>query len=274
MPEPRIADKQMIEQMFDDAASAYDRTGPSIFTEFGSRLIELLPMTPGARVLDVATGTGAALLPAARRVGPDGQLTGVDLSGEILKEAENAVRLEGFTNVELRKMDAEHLEFADQTFDIVICALGLFLFPDMETALNEMYRVCKPDGLIGVSMFGLPPIPFDPGMTVFFQQAVEYGEGVMMPQQLAYTPDQVEAMLARPGFQAVGTCSEVNEFIYSSAEDWWAFLLTIGPRPTILGMDEETRSRFKEEYFARLRPSFSQDGLHTSVTMIYSIARR
>jgi len=274
MPEPRIADKQMIEQMFDGAATSYDRTGPSVFAQFGSRLVELLPLTSGARVLDVATGTGAALFPAARRVGPDGQVTGIDLSGEILNEADNAVQLEGLANVELRKMDAEHLEFDDQTFDVVICALGLFLFPDMEAALNEMYRVCKVNGHIGVSMFAIPPIPFDPGMTVFFQQAVEYKAAVMMRQQLAYIPDQVDALLTRSGFHSVNSYSEANEFVYTSAEDWWAFLLTIGPRPTILGMDEETRSRFKEEYFAKLSPMFGQDGLHISVTMIYTIAQR
>lgn len=274
MPEPRIADKQMIEQMFDGAASSYDRTGPSVFAEFGSRLVELIPLKPGAHMLDVATGTGAALLPAARRVEPEGHVTGIDLSGAILEEAENAVRLEGLDNVELRKMDAEHLEFADQTFDVVICALGLFLFPDMDAALSEMYRVCKPEGHIGVSMFGVPPIPFDPGMTAFFQQAVEYEAGVMMPQQLAYTPDQVEALLTGGGFHSVDSYTEANEFIYTNAEDWWAFLLTVGPRPTILGMDEETRSRFKKEYFAKLRPMFSQDGLHISVTMIYAIAQR
>ena len=80
---PMVATKQMIEQMFDDAAKSYNRTGPSIFTQFGTRLIEQMPLTPDARVLDVATGTGAVLLPVARRVGSEGHVTGIDLSGAI-----------------------------------------------------------------------------------------------------------------------------------------------------------------------------------------------
>jgi ubiquinone/menaquinone biosynthesis C-methylase UbiE len=80
-------------------------------------------------------------------------VSGIDLSGAILQEAQRAVRKAGLTNVELRKMDAEHLEFPDQAFDVVTCAFALFLFPNIEAALREMYRVCKPGGYVGVSIF-------------------------------------------------------------------------------------------------------------------------
>jgi ubiquinone/menaquinone biosynthesis C-methylase UbiE len=271
---PMVATKQMIEQMFDDAAKSYNRTGPSIFTQFGTRLIEQMPLTPDARVLDVATGTGAVLLPVARRVGSEGHVTGIDLSGEILREAERAVRAEGLTNVELRKMDAEHLEFPDQTFDAVICAFSLFLFPDMEAALREMYRVAKPGGYIGISMFGKTPPPFNPGWPILLQQFEAYQGWVRMPQPIAYAPEEMEALLSRFGFRPIKIHSETNDIIYASAEDWWAFQLTIGPRPTILGMNEETRARFKDEYLAKLRPMLRQDGLHLSVAVVYAMAQR
>jgi ubiquinone/menaquinone biosynthesis C-methylase UbiE len=274
MPEPRVANKQMIEQLFDGAAKSYNRTGPSIFTQFGTRVVEQMPLSPGARVLDVATGTGAVLLPAARRVGPEGHVTGIDLSAATLQEAESAVHMEGLTNVELRKMDAEQLEFPDQTFDVVTCALGLFLFPDMEAALGEMYRVCKPDGYIGVSVFDKTPLPFDPGMPILIQQFVAYQVGVQMPQPTAYAPEEVEALLSRSGFRSIETCSETNDVVYTGEEDWWAFLLTVGPGVTILGMNEEARSRFKDEYLARLRPMFREDGLHISVAVVYAVAQR
>ncbi len=274
MPEPMVATKQMIEQIFDGAATSYDRTGPSIFTQFGTRLVEQMPLTPGARVLDIATGTGAVLLPVARRVGSEGHVTGVDLSGTILQEAERAVRAEGLTNVELRKMDAEHLEFPDQTFDVVICAFGLFLFPDMEAALREMNRVSKPGGYTGVSIFGKAPPLFNPGWPILFQQIAAYQVGVRMPQPIAYAPEEVEALLSQFGFRSIEIRSEANDIIYASAEDWWAFQLTLGTRATILRMNEETRARFKDEYLAKLRPMFRQDGLHLSVAVVYAMAQR
>ena len=274
MAELSVADKRTIERMFDDAAVTYNRTGPAVFTEFGARLVEHLPLTPGARVLDVATGTGAALLPAARRVGPDGQVVGVDLSAEILKEAGNVAKREGLTNVELLKMDAERLDFDDQAFDAVICALGVFLFPDMEAALSEMYRVCRAGGHICVSVFGPEPLPFGPAMPIFFQQAYEYREGVQMPQSLVFMPEDMEARLKKSGFRAAESVTETFEFVYESMEDWWSFLLTVGPRPTILGMDEEKRVRFKQEYTEKLRPFFAEDGLHVSVSVVYTMAQR
>ncbi len=142
MPEITIATKQMIEQLFDGAAKSYNRTGPSIFTQFGTRLVERMPLTHGARVLDIATGTGVVLLPASRHVGSEGHVIGIDLSGAILQEAEHAVRTAGLTeDHKCARLDAERLDFPDQAFDAVTCAFSLFLFPNMETALVDKTRV-------------------------------------------------------------------------------------------------------------------------------------
>jgi ubiquinone/menaquinone biosynthesis C-methylase UbiE len=274
MPEPIIATKQTIEQIFDDAAMSYDRVGPSIFTRFGERLVEQMSLELGMRVLDIATGKGAVLIPAARQTGSEGQVTGIDLSGAILREAERAVRTEGLTNVELRKMDAEHLEFPDKSFDAVTCAFALFLFPDMEAALREMYRVCKPSGYIGVTLFNKIPPPFSPAFPIMIQQFMSYRVGVQMPQPLAHAPDEARALLSRFGFRSIETHGETNDIIYASPEDVWEFALTLGPRATIMGMNEETRARFKDEYLANLRPIVRQDGLHISLGVIYVTGKR
>lgn len=274
MTEPTVATKQMIERIFDGAASSYNRAGPSIFTWFGTRLVESLSLAPGARVLDVATGTGAALLPAARRVGPQGRVTGVDLSGEILREAERVVHEAGLENVELRKMDAEHLEFPDEAFDAVTCAFGLFLFPDMNAALREMHRVCMPDGHLAVTYFHKAPPPFDPGMPILTQQFTEYRIGVRMSQALSCTTQEMDALLDRSGFRPVNTYNETSDIVYANIEDWWAFLLTLMPRGPIMGMSEKTRAQFREEYLAKLRPMVRQDGLHISLGVVYALAKR
>ena len=191
--------------------------GPSIFTQFGERLVERMTLARGARVLDIATGKGAVLLPAARRVGSKGQVIGIDLSGEILKEAKRVVRAEGLTNVELRKMDAEHLEFPDHTFDFVTCAFALFLFPDMEAALREMFRVCKPDGYVAMSNFNKTPPPFDPGLSLLIQQFIEYQVQIVLPPQLTYTPKEMKDLLSRSGFRSIKSHSEANDIVYVRA---------------------------------------------------------
>ncbi len=273
-PEPNIATKGMIEQLFDGAADIYDCTGPSIFTRFGVRLAEHLSLAPGMRILDVATGKGAVLLPMARQVGSAGHVTGVDLSGAILREADRAVCAAGLHNVDLCRMDAERLEFPDGSFDAVTCALSLFLVPDIDAALREMYRVCRPGGCVGVSFFDRTPPPFDPGWPILLRQFLEYGKGVRMPQPVVHPPEEVAAMLTRNGFHSAVAQSETNDIVYAALEDWWRFQFTVGTRLTIQSMDEETRARFKEEYLGKLRPMLKPDGFHVSVAVVYAVARR
>ena len=273
-PGPKIATKAMIEQLFDDAADIYDRAGPSLFTRFGARLAEHMPLTPGMTILDVATGKGAVVLPCARRVGPWGRVTGVDLSGTILQEADRAVCAAGLANVELCQMDAEHLQFPDGAFDAVTCAFSLFLFPDLDAALREMYRVCQPGGFLAVSLFDKTPPPFDPGWPILLKQFMAYGRGVVMPQQVAYSPAEVEALLGKIGFRSVSTRSETNDIVFAILEDWWDFQFTVGTRLTIESMDEETRSKFRDEYLEKLRPLLAPDGFHVSLGVIYAVGQR
>ncbi len=274
MPEQPVEIKQIMEKTFDDAAISYDRVGPSIFTRFGERLVEHMPLAPGARVLDIATGKGAVLLPSARRVGPEGRVIGIDPSSAILHETERLVRAEGLTNVELRKMDAEHLEFPDQSFDAVTCAFAIFFFPDLDAALHEMYRVCKPGGCIAITNFNKTPPPFNPGVPILIQQFMKYQAKMQTTLKFAYTPDEVETLLSRFGFRSIEMHSEMNDIVYENAEDWWTFLLTLVPRATIMGMNEQMRAQFKDEYLAELRPMFGQDGLHISLAVIYALAKR
>jgi ubiquinone/menaquinone biosynthesis C-methylase UbiE len=272
MAEPMVATKQVIEEIFDGAAARYDREGPSIFRQFGERLVELLTLAPGTRVLDVATGKGAVLIPAAQRVGATGHIVGIDLSSAMVDEAARAGREAGLSNFETRKMDAERLEFPDAAFDAVTCAFALFFFSAMDAALREMRRVLKPGGRIGVTIFGGPPPPFDPGWQMFAEQARAYDTAVRTPQRVVYTPQQVQSLLTTAGFSQINPRLETYDIVFADEEDWWAFQFTLVNRAAILRLSKETRARFKEEYLAKMRPLFRADGLHLGVSVIYATA--
>jgi len=95
------------------------------------------------RVLDVACGTGTNFRYLPHTV----DLVGIDISPEMLANAEkrlSALEIEG----SLRRMNAQELEFPDNSFDVVISALSTCTFPDPIAALREMDRVCKPEGTI------------------------------------------------------------------------------------------------------------------------------
>ncbi|WP_419181198.1 class I SAM-dependent methyltransferase [Haloarcula pelagica] len=95
------------------------------------------------RVLDVACGTGANF----RYLPESADLVGIDISPAMLDRASDQLASLGRDGT-LREMDAQALDFADDSFDAVISAMSTCTFPDPVAALREMERVCRPDGTI------------------------------------------------------------------------------------------------------------------------------
>jgi phosphatidylethanolamine/phosphatidyl-N-methylethanolamine N-methyltransferase len=107
-------------------------------------VIQSLVLRPGQRILDLGVGTGFSLPLYPRHV----QVVGVDLSNKMLREAQKHVQQEDLTHVTLLEMDAAHLAFPDNTFDIVLAAFVISVVPDPIRVIAEIKRVSKPEGQI------------------------------------------------------------------------------------------------------------------------------
>ena len=112
------------------------------------KMLELAELRTGNRVLDVAAGTGEQTLLAARHVGPNGYVLATDLCTNMLNAAAEAARTAGLNNVETRVMDPEKLDLDADSFDPVICRLGLHSIRNPPKAVREMRRVMKPGGKV------------------------------------------------------------------------------------------------------------------------------
>lgn len=130
-----------------DKAAPYYETGwqQQLWPAQESLLSEADPK-PGEKILDISCGTGLVTMPVAEIVQPGGSVTGVDLSEGMIEKARSEKERKGIDNVLFRRMDAEALDLPDNSFDVVICSLGLMYFPHSEKALKEMYRVLNPGG--------------------------------------------------------------------------------------------------------------------------------
>lgn len=109
------------------------------------------PVRPGERVVDVGAGAGIDSLIAARMVGPDGRVVGVDMTPAMLDKARAAAAEAGLANVEFREGYGEALPVEDVWADVVISNGVLNLMPDKRAALREMARVLKPEGRLQIA---------------------------------------------------------------------------------------------------------------------------
>jgi SAM-dependent methyltransferase len=144
--------KETTTEQWQTAAEPWHRWGPTLEEWLGQAtevMLDMAEVGPGARVLDVAAGAGGQTIAAAKRAGSAGYVLATDISSNILEFASAAAQEEGLTNVDTRVMDGEELEELEQeSFDAVICRVGLIYFPDQQRALTGMLRTLKPGGKI------------------------------------------------------------------------------------------------------------------------------
>lgn len=137
--------QKIVERVYEGFAPFYNLIfGKLLFLEGREASIDLLDIKSGQKVLEVGVGTGLTLplYPHSCSV------VGVDLSKNMLKEAELLIQKKKLRNCTVREMDATHLEFPDNTFDRVLGNLFISATSFPRESLLEMKRVCKPGGVI------------------------------------------------------------------------------------------------------------------------------
>jgi arsenite methyltransferase len=108
-------------------------------------------LSPGEHVLDVGCGAGTDSLVAAQMVAPDGSVTGIDMTSEMLAKARASAREMGAANVEFVEGEAEELPFGEAEFDVVISNGVIDLIPDKDAVFSEILRVLRPGGRVQIA---------------------------------------------------------------------------------------------------------------------------
>jgi phosphatidylethanolamine/phosphatidyl-N-methylethanolamine N-methyltransferase len=137
-------DRDAVERAYDRWAPVYDLVFGAVF-ERGRRAAIAAAERIGGRIIEVGVGTGISLPDYSRA----NRIVGVDISEAMLHKARERVAELGLDHVEaLEVMDAEHLEFPDDSFDVVVAQYVVTAVPNPEAALNEFARVLRPGGEI------------------------------------------------------------------------------------------------------------------------------
>lgn len=143
-------------------------------------LVEYTCPLPGMRVLDLASGTGEPGITLAQRVGPQGSVTAVDQSSDLLDIAAARARNKQLSNFTTQQADAHQLPFPDQSFDLASCRFGVMFFSDAQRALTELRRVLKPEARACFAAWGSIEQPYwQTTMKIVHQHA----GGTMLPAE-------------------------------------------------------------------------------------------
>jgi len=234
---------------------------PTVTSLWAAELVERVDVRAGDRVLDVACGTGVVARAAHERVGPDGSVTGLDINPAMLTVA----RAES-PGVDFVQGSALALAFEDDSFDVVLCQLGLQFFPDRAKALAQMQRVLAGDGRLGLSVYG--PIEHNPG-TLALAQALDrhLGTGASQTKRaehvLSYS-DLLQRLVTAAGFKEVSITTETKLVRFPSTAEWVQIQLTATPLASLLA-ERLARPRMTEKITASveeaLRPYEANGGL-------------
>ncbi len=238
---------------WDRAAEAYDLLWSAQLAPAQAEVMACAGLKPGERVLDVACGTGATALEAARRVAPGGEVTGVDLSQRMVDTAAARAAALHCDNACFMRMDAEELALAEGSFDAVLCVLGLMYVPRPEDALRQMRRALRPGGRIVLAVWAersrcgwaevFPIVDAEVRSEVcplFFR----LGQGTTLP-----------GLCASAGFSVTRSSRVTTTLSYASPEEACDAALVGGPVALAWSrLDSPARARVRRRYLDSLEP--------------------
>ncbi len=221
-------------------------------------LCEAVDLRPGAKVLDVATGSGNTALAAARRFG---EVTGIDYVPDLLQKGRYRAATEGL-KAEFREGDAENIPFPDAAFDYVLSTVGVMFAPDQRRAASELLRVCRPGGSIGLANW--TPEGFSGELPTVFGRYVPPPAGLESPM-LWGTEERLGELLG-DGVESLRVTRRSFVFRYRSVRHYLDVLQTqIGPtRESFRALEPEQRESLEKEIEDLVR-RFNRSGDETMV---------
>jgi ubiquinone/menaquinone biosynthesis C-methylase UbiE/3-isopropylmalate dehydratase small subunit len=256
-----------------------DALGHGLLEKTGKKLVEIIDPKPGARCLEVASSTGNVTIALADRVAPGGSAVGIDLADGMLEYARRKARARKLKNIEFKKMDAQHLEFDDNSFDVVTCSLALFYFHDIPGALKEMLRVLKPGGTLGITTAD-PQNAFSPLSEAYMEKlqkaAAQLGVDPPTYSELASLTRKkkgLKKLIEEAGFKEIEMHEVEIPVSFSNPNDWWK-----NGRGSTWGdfvladMPEDAREEFKRSHLKDVGRYFQEHGVKTATPVVVAVA--
>lgn len=247
----------------------------------GEKAMERAEIRAGARVLDVGCGCGDTTIALARRVGPAGEVVGVDISAPMLERAATRAREAGLSQVSFVRADAQVHDFPEASFDVVFSRFGVMFFADPIAAFANLRRASKAGASLAFVCW--QAVSENPWMAVPLMAALPHLPGAQLPDPDAPGPfaladaNKIRRILSEAGYQQI-ELETVRELLSIGGsgplEQAVDFLLQMGPTGRLLreappGLHE----RIAESVRRALEPYHTASGVRLEGTAWIVTAR-
>ena len=264
-------EKQAITSVFNLVAKKYDNPSLRFFSFCADKLVDYAKIAPNQKVLDVATGTGMVAIAAAQTLRDSGRVQAIDLSENMINQAQGNLKRAGFDNVDFHVMDAENLDFKNNYFDVITCSYGLFFMPDMSAALKSWLRVLKPGGKLIFTSFA--PSAFQPLSDIFIKNLAEYDIVPPTPRWLQLAEEELcKKILTDNGFENPQVTQTQLGYHLEKFDNWWEVIQSAGYRGLYEQLAHEHRKEFEEKHKSEIEKIMTDDGLWMDVQTLFSSA--
>ncbi|MCT4687016.1 class I SAM-dependent methyltransferase [Vallitalea sp.] len=265
--------KRQHTNVWDIVATKFSKVGPSYWNVFGEHLVELSNIKDGGVVLDIGMGRGASLFPATKKVGSDGRVIGIDLSGKMVHETKVELLEKSIENAKVYMMDVKNIRFDEETFDYIISGFFITYLFHSEQKLNNISKMLKKGGKLSFSTWG-EQID-QKWLTLIVDKYIDKNTS---STGIKYnTVESIINMLKESGFHNIRVHEEQPHVIYRNSDEWWDEMNSNAFRGIIeeiakMGMSQ--LDSFKIDVYEGLKEFRREDGIYIKMSVIYAFCEK
>ncbi|MFW6027578.1 MAG: class I SAM-dependent methyltransferase, partial [bacterium] len=238
---------------------------PSIGAPVAESLIAAAAPQSGERVLDVACGTGVVTRMAAERAG-SGLVSGLDMNAGMLEVARASSPED--LGIEWHEASAEAMPLADESYDVVLCQMGLQFMPDKLAALREMRRVLVPGGRLLFNVPGPTPAPFEVLAEVLARRIKPEAAGFAHAVFSLNDADEIRGLLSDAGFRDAEVHASEGTLQLPAPQDFlWQYVYSTPLANVMAELSEGDRRALEGDIRTRWQEFTSGDGMTMTVRM-------
>ncbi len=261
--------------MFDEnPAVNYERYFvPAIGAPLAADLVRAAALRPGQRVLDVACGTGIVARLASQQTDAIGTLAGLDVNPGMVAVARSETRSD--MPIEWYEASADAMPLPDESFDVVLCQMGLQFMPDKLAALNEIRRVLASGGRLILNVPGPTPRPL-----AIMEEALKShigAEAAGFVNQVFSLNDseEIQNLMSGAGFRDVTVRSEMKSLQLPAPEEFlWQYVNSTPLAGAIANVDRERCALLEREFAAKAREFVKDHAMMLELRVVAAIGHK